>query len=317
MSKKLLCILLCLGLMLSLNSCAGSVSSDNKLSVVCTIFPGYDFAREILDGIDDIELTMLLKPGSETHSYEPTPQNIIAIQNCDVFIYTGGESDEWIKNILASIDTTDIKLISMMDCVDALEEETVEGMEEAESEKSSPYEPEYDEHVWTSPLNAIKIVQKISESLYEILDDEPRMRCAQNTESYIKQLAELDQRFRDITENGARRTIVFGDRFPFRYFADEYGLEYYAAFPGCSSETEASARTVSFLIDKVNNDNIPVVFYIEMSNQKIVDTICSSTGAKAMRMSSCHNVTADEFKSGVTYLRLMEENAEALKAALN
>ena len=221
-----------------------SVKNDDKISVVATIFPAYDFVREVSRGTDDIDLKLLLKPGSEAHSYEPTPQDIIAIQNCDVFIYVGGESDEWVKNILSSIDTNLINIVSMMDCVELVKEETVEGMEEEKSAKET-YEPEYDEHVWTSPRNAIKIVDKINSSMAESRPVNKEI-YNNNTISYKENLKQLDENFREIVKSGKRNTIVFGDRFPFRYFADEYGLEYYAAFPGCSEETEASAKTVSF-----------------------------------------------------------------------
>lgn len=291
-----------------------SVKNDDKISVVATIFPAYDFVREVSHGTDDIDLRLLLKPGSEAHSYEPTPQDIIAIQNCDVFIYVGGESDEWVRNILSSIDTNSINIVSMMDCVELVEEETVEGMEEKNNEKET-YEPEYDEHVWTSPQNAIKIVDKINASMSHSRPVNKDV-YASNTERYIEKLKQLDKDFHEIVKSGKRNTIVFGDRFPFRYFADEYGLEYFAAFPGCSEETEASAKTVSFLIDKIKSENIPVVLYPELSNQKVAKTICESTGAVPLQFNSCHNLTSDEFESGATYLSLMKENIDTLQRAL-
>ncbi len=320
--SRIACVLI--GILLAvvpLSSCGGSAGEGEgeKLSIVATVFPGYDFARTIVDGIEGVQLKMLLKPGSETHSYEPTPQDIIAIKNCDIFIYVGGESDEWIKNILESVDASGIALLPMMDCVDLVEEEIVEGMEEiGEDDEEHGFEPEYDEHVWASPVNTIKISEKISEAVKARLTDEnDKSICAQNAEAFRNELTELDESFRDVVAKGARQTIVFGDRFPFRYFADEYGLKYYAAFPGCSSETEASARTISFLIDKVNEEEIPVVFYPEMSNMKVARTICESTSAVPMQLNSCHNVTAEEFESGVTYLSLMGENVGVLETALN
>ncbi|MGN0470748.1 MAG: metal ABC transporter substrate-binding protein [Acutalibacteraceae bacterium] len=288
--------------------------SDGKISVVTTIFPPYDFARQI--GGDNVDLTMLLKPGTESHNYDPTPQDIIKIQNCDLFIYVGGESDEWVRDILESNDSKPKKIISLMDCVDTVQEEIVEGMEQDKDEDDDSHKIEYDEHVWTSPKNAIIISKKISSALVELYKDNAKV-YEKNTTEYSKKLSLLDSKFQNIVDNAKRKTIIFGDRFPMRYFADEYGLKYYAAFPGCSSETEPSAATVSFLIDKVKAEKIPVVFSIEFSNGKVADTICEDTGAKKLTFHSCHNVTQEQFDSGVTYIDLMNQNAENIKEALS
>lgn len=335
--KKLLCtVLIAAVFSLPLVSCSESsdIQSGN-ISIVTTIFPAYDFAREIAGSNADIK--MLLKPGAEAHSYEPTPQDIIAVQNCDVFVYTGGESDEWVKEILKSMDMSGTEVIAMMDCVDAVEEEISEGMQvreeehdvyheekDDESEKAKRtdpenndnYEIEYDEHVWTSPMNAIRIVEAISGAVTEA-NPANAQSYTERTADYVSKLRQLDGEFRDIVNSGKRRTIVFGDRFPCRYFADEYGLKYYAAFPGCSAETEASAQTLSFLIDKVREENIPVVLYPELSNKKVAITICESTGAESMQFNSCHNVTREEFEGGASYLSLMNDNKETLIKALN
>lgn len=257
--------------------------TSEKISVVATIFPQYDFVREIAG--ENVELTMLLPPGSESHSFEPTPRDIAKIQDCDMFIYVGGDSDSWIKGILESIDTSKMKIISLMDTVDVVEEEIVEGMEndhghDHDHDDDHHEESEYDEHVWTSPRNAKIIVQAISEVLCDIDKDNSSI-YRQNTTSYVAKLDELNMDFKNAVDAGVRKTIVFGDRFPFRYFADEYGLEYFAAFPGCSTETEPSAGTIAFLIDKVKTENIPVVFNIELSNEKMADIICEATGAKS------------------------------------
>lgn len=289
----------------------GALGYDG-ISIISSIFPSYDFARQITGG--DENVTMLLPPGSEIHSYEPTPQDTIKIQDCDVFIYTGGESDSWIDQILDSIDTSKMKIVKMMDCVETVPEELVEGMEEVDEERESE-EPEYDEHVWTSPKNAKVIAEKISEAICQA-DPGDSQKYQQNTEEYLKKLDALDQEFQSVVDQGVRKTLIFGDRFPFRYLADEYGLDYYAAFPGCASETEPSAQTVSFLIDKVKEEKIPVVFYLEMSNEKMADTICEETGAKKMLFHACHNVSKDDLKNGATYLGLMENNVKALKEAL-
>lgn len=293
---------------------SGSGDSDGKISVVTTIFPPYDFARQV--GGDNVDLTMLLKPGTESHNYDPTPQDIIKIQNCDLFIYVGGESDEWVKDILESNDSKPKKIISLMDCVDTVQEEIVEGMEQDKDEDDDSHKIEYDEHVWTSPKNAIIISKKISSALIE-LDKDNEKTYEKNTTEYSQKLSLLDSKIQNIVDNAKRKTIIFGDRFPMRYFADEYGLKYYAAFPGCSSETEPSAATVSFLIDKVKAEKIPVVFSIEFSNGKVADTICEDTGAKKLTFHSCHNVTQEQFDSGITYIDLMNQNAENIKEALS
>jgi len=308
---------LLLVLVLLLAGCGGTqgdgdtaASANGKIRVVATIFPPYDFTREIAG--DEIALTMLLKPGSESHSYEPTPQDIITIQNADVFIYVGGESDVWVDEILDSMDTEQMEIISLMDVVELYIEETVEGMDVGHEDEE---EAEYDEHVWTSPQNARVIVQAISEVLCRA-DPEHAAAFQENTDAYIEALVQLDEAFRDVAANGVRTELIFADRYPFRYFSEEYGLTYYAAFPGCSTETEASAATVAFLIDKVREDNIPVVFYIEFSNEKMADTICESTGAEKLLLHSCHNVTKDDFEAGATYLSLMTQNIENLREAL-
>jgi zinc transport system substrate-binding protein len=304
---------------LAITGCVRQNKPDEsgKISVVATIFPPYDFARAVAGDLADI--TMLLPPASESHSFEPTPRDITTIQSCDVFIYVGGESDAWVNEVLGSIDTSNIKIITLMDCVEAVEEEVVEGMqdtEEAETNSGGEEEPEYDEHVWTSPRNAKLIVQRISDTLCEV-DAANAVTYRANTDSYLAQLDELDAAFNAVVANAVRKTIVFGDRFPFRYFADAYGLDYFAAFPGCSTETEPSAATVKFLIDKINAEKIPVVFHIELSNEKMADTISEATGAKVLLLHACHNISRTDFNNGRTYLEIMNENVAALREALS
>jgi zinc transport system substrate-binding protein len=292
--------------------------SDTTLRIVTTGFPPYDFARVVAG--DTAEITMLLKPGAESHSFEPTPQDIISIQNCDLFVYVGGESDVWVENILESIDTSEITILPLMSTVEPVEEEIVEGMEEEEEEEAASEgeeeeEPEYDEHIWTSPANAKKIVDAIAIALSD-LDPENAEGYSYNALEYTLELLRLDEALRDVVEESTRNTIVFGDRFPFRYLADTYGLEYYAAFPGCSTETEASAATVAFLVDKIKDEGIPVVFYIELSNEKMANAISEATGAKPMLLHACHNISKEDFDNGATYLELMNKNVEALREAL-
>lgn len=470
-----------------------------KISVVSTIFPPYDFVREIAG--ENVALTMLLPPGAESHSFEPTPKDIITIQNCDVFLYVGGDSDAWIDDILDSMDTSNIHIIRLMDLVTTVEEEIVDGMEDdhghnhdhedfdpsdvkdrpladwqgdwqsilpylsdgslddfvahaaeedgisseeaaaayaakwqtdykaitiagdtvsfdgttaqysyagytvvesdhgtsvwyqfqisapvqglpaylafsdheiggehehedeeegarhfhlrygndgfpaliaieewsptffdasankaaildalsahGHSEEAEETEAaEYDEHVWTSLKNAQLIVSGISQALCEV-DAANKAAYEKNTEAYLAKLQELDAAFQAVVDNAARSTIVFGDRFPFRYFADAYGLTYFAAFPGCSTETEASAGTVAFLIDKIKAEQLPVVFHIELSNEKMADSIAEATGAKKLLLHACHNISKADFERGATYLELMNSNVSALKEALS
>jgi zinc transport system substrate-binding protein len=312
--KKRIAILFCLLSALSLAVSAPARAAEGKLSVVATIFPCYDFTRAVAG--DGAEITMLLRPGSESHSFEPTPQDIIKIQNCDVFVYVGGESDEWVEGILESIGTPKMKIVTFMDCVEPVEEEIVEGMEEEEEEEGEDeHGAEYDEHVWTSPENAKRIVRKIAAVLGEA-DAANAAVYEKNAAAYLEKLDALSAAFRKTVDGGVRKTLVFGDRFPFRYLADAYGLTYFAAFPGCSTETEASAATVAFLIDKVRAEKIPVVFHIELSNEKIADAIAEEAGVKKLLLHACHNITKADFDGGATYLSLMERNVENLGEAL-
>jgi len=296
-------------------------ASEKRLSIVTTIFPQYDFARQIVG--DRADMTMLLAPGAESHSYEPSPQDIIKIQNSDIFIYNGGENDVWVDNILDSIDHSDIKIIKLLDCVDPLGEVLKEGMEPEEEEAAAEPDAseagdgiEYDEHVWTSPKNAIIITNVIRDIVcYE--DSANADYYQSNAKQYTDQLTELDNEFTAVIGNAKRKTFVFGDRFPLRYFADCYGLDYWAAFPGCSSETEPSAATVAFLVDKVKADHIPVVFKIELSTGNVAKSIAKATGAKVMTFYSCHNLSGEDFENGETYVSLMKRNVESLKEALN
>ena len=310
-------------------------TKDQKISVVTTIFPQYDFVRQIAG--DSVELKMLLKPGEETHSYEPTPQDIIAIQNSDLFIYVGGENDAWVEDILESMPDNGRKTLKLVDCVDTVEEEHVEGMKEerghdhdeddAEHEEHEADHEEHgqeethsvheiDEHVWTSPLNAVKIVEQIKEELCEI-DSENASDYEENAEAYVAQLKELDQEFQDVVDHSKRKLMIFGDRFPFRYFAEAYGLDYYAAFSGCASDTEPSAATMAFLINKVQDENIKTVLKMELSNENIAKAIAEATNADVKEFYSCHNLTAEQFADGETYLSLMEKNVETLREVLN
>ncbi len=320
--KKIASVALILVLALSvLSSCAPAAAGSEKsgLSIVSTVFPSYDFARQITAGTD-AEVTLLLQPGEEVHSFDPTSQDIIRIQNADLFLYVGGENDTWVESVLAGLDKR-VNTFRMMDYVTLYEEELVEGMQPEEEEEDAAAtegeeEHEWDEHVWTAPVNAIAIVKSMTAELIKI--DPANAKAYQaNADAYVAKLETLDASFWDVVNAASRKTVVFADRFPVRYFVEEFGLSYYAAFPGCSTETEPSAATVASLIDHVKAENIPVVFYIELSNQQMANTVAEATGAKTMLFHTCHNVSKAEFDGGATYLSLMENNLIALKAALN
>ena len=300
----------------STSSAGTNSESTNQIHVVTTIFAPYDFTRQVI-GDQDVDLTMLIKPGTEVHTFEPTAQDILAVQNCDLFVYVGGENDAWVDNLLSSLGSK-VKTLKLTDCVSLYPEEQKDGMqaESNESNSTSQDETEWDEHVWTSPKNAIAITGKIAEALCTVDPDHADAYKA-NAQAYTAKLTTLDQQFQEVVDHAARKTVVFADRFPARYFVEEFGLNYYAAFPGCSADTEASAATVAFLIDKVKSEHIPAVFYIELSNQKLADTICEATGAKKLLFHCCHNVSKDDFDAGATYLSLMTKNVESLREALS
>ena len=325
--KKLLTLLLCCTLLLS--GCGPQPEPDNgKLKVVAAVFPAYDFARAAGGALADVEL--LLPPGAESHSYEPTPADILAVQNCDLFIYLGGESDAWVDTILSSIDMRG-QVLRMVDCVELLEEETVEGMQEApghdhdhhdhEEDEDHHHEEDdhglgavvgMDEHVGTSPKNAAAITRTIGAALGEA-DPANSAAYAAAAENYARQIESLDREFAAFFDSRPDRTIVFGDRFPLRYFAEEYGLDYYAAFPGCGTQTEPSAATVAFLTDKVRREQLPTVWYIEFSNHLVADSIAEAAGVGTAMFHTCHNVSSDDLNSGATYLSLMRRNLETLR----
>ena len=323
---------------------AGETGSGERLRVVTTLFPYYDFTRQIAGEL--VDLSVVIPAGMDSHSFEPTPADIRKIQQADVVIANGGEMEQWLSQVLDSLNQDSLTVVYMMDYVDVVEEEVVEGMEhdhdhghdhdgheeagdhdhEAEvctedhdhslyDEDESLYEIEYDEHIWTSPVNAMKITEIIGETLKRKDPGHAEIyETAKNT--YLEELKELDGEFRKIREEAVHDIMVMGDKFPLRYFADEYGLRYRAAFSGCSSDTEPSAKTIAYLIDKIREENLPVVFYLELSSHRVAEIIGEETGAKPLLFHSCHNVTRREFESGVTYLQLMEQNVKNLREGL-
>ena len=289
---------------------------DGKLKIVTTIFPQYDFVRAIAGGTGAVNVRMLLSPGEEVHSYEPTPLDIKEIQNCDLFIYVGAENDVWVDRILENMGDKRPETLRLVDLTETVAEESVEGMmEEKGHDHEESREEEADEHVWTSPVKAAEITEAIAQKMAE-LDPANADDYLANAQDYEAKILDLDAQFRQIAENAERKILVFGDRFPIRYFAEGYGLDYFAAFPGCSSESEPSASTLAFLIDKVREEEIPVVFSIEFSNGNIARAICESTGAVQRAYNSCHNVTKEQMENGATYVSLMSENLEAVREAL-
>ena len=310
--KTLRRLILPLLALLLLTGCGAKPAGDgDKLQVTAAAFPEYDFIRAVAG--DLAEITLLLAPGAEAHSYEPTPQDIARIGACRVFVYGGGESDVWLDRILSSEDREGKIILSLMDCCVLREEEIQEFMTAEEEEGAG--EAEYDEHVWTSPVNAIAITEAVRDALSEA-DPANAAAYAANAAAYIEELKALDASLRELVKGSARQLLVFGDRFPFLYFVREYGLRYAAAFPGCSSGTDVNPATVAHLIDLVEAEGVPVVFRCDLSAGKIADTIAEATGARVLTLWSGHTVSRDAFQGGETYLTLWAKNLEALKEAL-
>lgn len=308
--RKIIASILLLCLALSLAAC-GEVAEepDAPVSIVTTVFPAWDFARQIAG--DRANVILLVPPGAESHSFEPTAKDMLRIQECTLFFCNGGESEAWVEELL---EEQPVETLRMLDCVDALEEEEKEGMQRIREEQEEEG-PEYDEHVWTSPVNAERICEALCERLCA-LDPEGETEYRRNLDRYREELQKLDLAFRDAVRAGKHRTLVFADRFPVRYFVEEYGLDYFAAFPGCADDTEPAARTVAFLIDRVRQEQLPAVFYIEFSNEKMAQVIAEDTGCETLLFHSCHNVSAEDLERDVSYLKLMWGNVHALKEAL-
>ena len=370
----------------------GDGEGGRKLKVAATLFPYYDFVRQVAG--DQVELSLVIPAGMDSHSFEPTPADMITIQNADLLVCNGGTMEQWLSQVLDSFGegTGPKRVVTMMDCVDVVQEEIVEGMEDGEAHghghthvhadgtvhagdhdhesedhahREEEHEPEdqvyseeeheteehihsedehdmedvavhdedhaqeyldeddghgveieYDEHIWTSPANAKKLAGVLAEVLAQE-DPAHAASYAENCASYQDKLTELDAEFREVVSHAKRRLVVFGDKFPLRYFFDEYGLEYRAAFSGCSTDTEPSAKTIAYLIDKVREEQIPAVYYLELSSPRVAEIIGEETGAEPLLFHSCHNVTRHQFDSGVTYLELMEQNVKNLKKGLS
>lgn len=299
---------------------SGSSGSGNKLKIVATIFPEYDWTREILgDHLKDVDLTLLLDNGTDLHSFQPAVKDIMKVSSCDLLIYVGGESDQWIEDALKSAANPDMKTINLMETLKDFikEEETVEGMQEKHHSHEED-EKEYDEHVWTSLRNASAAAEVIADTLAE-LDPENSDIYKENLRSYQGELSSLDNEYQKTVDQSTHKTLLFADRFPFRYLVDDYGISYYAAFSGCSAESEASFKTITFLAEKVDELGLKEVFTIEKSDDRIAETVIENTRDKDQKvavLNSMQSITSEEIADGTTYLSIMEDNLKVLKAAL-
>ncbi|MCD7774536.1 MAG: metal ABC transporter substrate-binding protein [Clostridiales bacterium] len=297
------------------DSTEGNSSSQSSLSIVTTIFPIYDWVVNITGSSENV--VFLESSGTDLHSFEPTANDILTISEADIFIYIGGESDSWVDNAVNAVSNDGLICLSLMDTATVYEEETVEGMEaEEEEEAGDEDETEYDEHIWLSLKNAEKAVNAITDAVCSA-DSANEELYRGNADAYIEQLRELDLKYEEMVEASSRDTLLFADRFPFRYLTEDYGLEYYAAFAGCSAESEASFETISFLIEKAKELELEYVLIIDGSDGKIADTVCSESGASVLTVNSCQSVTEDDLNSGITYLSIMEDNLEIFREALN
>ncbi len=334
--KKIIALLL--ALLMAVGMLAGCAKQNDdtddttdKLRIVTTIFPEYDWVKEILgDKADHADITMLLDNGVDLHSYQPTADDIVKISDCDLFLYVGGESEGWVEDALKNATNKDMKVVNLLEVLGdkVKNEEVVEGMQEEEHEhedgeeheegEEHEHEEEADEHVWLSLKNAEVLVGTISNALQEV-DPGNKDAYAANADAYVKKLSALDAEYQTAVDNAARKTVLFGDRFPFRYLVDDYGLNYYAAFVGCSAETEASFETISFLAKKVDELKLPCVLTIEGKNHKIAETIVKNTAPKSQKiltMDSMQSTTSKDVASGTTYFSVMEKNLAVLKEAL-
>lgn len=323
--KKAISLVLCLLLAVGLFAACGNTDepqttvpaapdeTTDGLHVVCSIFPQYDICRALMGGKGT--LSILLDSKTDLHNYSPTTEDILTISDCDLFIYVGGESDTWADSVIATAQNEDLQTLKLIETVNAVEEELLPGME-AEEEEGEDEGPEYDEHVWTSLRNMISITEAIRDKLCE-MDRENADLYAANAEAYLAKLTELEARYAETIAGAKTKTLVFADRYPFRYLADDYDLTCYGAFAGCSAESEASFGTMAKLVAAVKDNGLRFVLKIEGSDGKIAETVASQSGAEIRTLNSCQCVSADEMENGVTYLSIMEDNLSVLQEVLN
>ncbi|AIZ36962.1 metal ABC transporter substrate-binding protein [Parvimonas micra] len=309
-------------------------NTKGKLKIVTTIFPEYDITRAIAK--DKVDLELMIKPGVDVHSFTPTPQDIKTVQNSDIFVYGGTEHDKWVENLTKSIDMKNKKVVKLVDGIQQLEEESVDGMkhehhhddkkedehnhdhkhEKEDEHNHKGEEKELDPHYWTSPKNAIQMVKTITNALVEKDPDNAEF-YKENAENYIKQLEGVDKELHDVVDNAKIKKVVIADRFPFRYLFKDLGLEYRALFSGCSVESTASAGQIKKMVDYVKENKISIVYHIEMGKGELAETVAKNSGAKVKLLHSIHTVTKEDFDKGITYIDLMKQNVEALKEGLN
>ena len=330
--KKIISCMLLFAMLFSFAIAGASFAEEKKISVVTTIFPIYDWVREVAGDKDNVEITLLLDNGVDLHSYQPTAADIMKVALCDLFVYVGGESDEWVEDALAQSVNPGMRVVNLVEAMgeDIKMEEIVEGMEHDHEHDADEYDEdehdesghehgeEADEHVWLSLRNAQRLVRVIADALAEV-DPENAAAYQENAAAYIGRLSDLDARYATVREAAEFDTLLFGDRFPFRYLVDDYDLNYYAAFSGCSAESEASFETVVFLAGKVDELGLTTVLTIEGANHRIAETIVENTlakDAKVLSMDSLQAVTGEDVRNGVTYLGVMESNLEVLRLAL-
>ena len=326
--KKITALIIVLTMILTcFCACTGAdVEKTDKLSIVATTFPQYDWVRQILgEKAEDVELTLLLDDGVDLHSYQPTVTDLVTVSNCDMFIYVGGESDSWVADALKNATNENMTVINLIELLgeEVLEEETVEGMQSEEHDheegEEHSHEEENDEHIWLSLKNAVKICESITEKLC-VIDAENKDTYKANAESYIEKLNALHKEYEEAVSAAPLNTIVVADRFPFRYLVDEYNINYYAAFSGCSTETQASFETVIFLSDKLEENKLGAVIVTENSDGSVANTVISNTSdknQKVLALDSMQSVTAKDVENNVTYLGIMQKNLNVLKEALN
>lgn len=313
---KIFILMISFTAIVSLSACGRKKKDDGKLNIVTTLFPQYDFTKQIVG--DKGKVTLLLSPGMEAHSYDPTPSDIVKINESDLFIYTGDYMETWaakiIKSLEKDVDVLDVsKGITVIKTED--EEHGHEDEEDAHDHEEHEHDHVYDPHIWTSPVNAKIMVNNILDEVIKV-DPDNKEYYQKNAENYLSHITDIDTQLKEVTSNADIKTIYFADKFAMYYFVKEYGLDYVAAFDSCTSESEPSAKLVAKIVDAVKADHAPVVYYAELSNHKAADTISKETNTKALLLHSCHNVSKEEFENGATYVSLMKQNIENLKKGL-